>query len=163
MASISKGCSSCWKLLQTHSFYLCGVMAAQNQQYLQNGGKFFLIQGLHSSKTKGVVTPQNGWVTIFWCRLHVYSTLRLVATGAQTYTPRNRLQTCHVWLTLPSQNVQNSTPFHPHTWYWAVLFHSVPRLEQQSSPKVQFRNAWPAILWLPSWPHPLTSSLSLRR
>ena len=36
MFRISKGCSSCWKLLQTCSSYRCGVMAAQNWQYHQN-------------------------------------------------------------------------------------------------------------------------------
>ena len=53
----------------------------------------------------------------------------------------------HVWLTLASsvmssQSVQNPTPFHPNTWYWAVLFHSMPHLEQQNNPKVQSRNTW---------------------
>ena len=39
MVRISKGCSSCWKLLQTCSSYRCGVMAVQNWQYHQNHRK----------------------------------------------------------------------------------------------------------------------------
>ena len=35
-------------------------------------------------------------------------------------------------------------PFHPNTWYWAVLFHSATCLEQQSNPKVQSWNPWPS-------------------
>ena len=56
----------------------------------------------HSSKTKGDVTPTNGWLTIFklssliWCKLHVHSCLRSGATGAQTYTLRKRLRMCRV-------------------------------------------------------------------
>jgi len=74
--------------------------------------------------------------------LHAHSTLSLEATGAQTYTLPKHLQTCCVWLThasslvdMSSHSVQNPTLFHSNTWYWALFFHSVPHLKQQSSCK----------------------------
>ena len=82
------------------------------------------------------------WVEAVWMqryRLHAHSTLRLEATGTQTYPLRKHLQTCCVWLTLAStlvdmssRSVQNPTSFHSNTSYWALFSHSVPHLEQQS-------------------------------
>ena len=71
------------------------------------------------------------------------------------------LQTCSVWThscfqpgRMTSQNDQNPMPFHPNTCYWAILFRSVSRLEQQSSPKNTITKRM-AILWLLGWRHPL--------
>ena len=107
---------------------------------------------LHSSKTKGVVTPTNEWLPIskpsalIWCRLHVYSTSRLGATGTQTYTLRKCLQTCRLTCSCfqPGSHVitkcSESDTFPPKHLIWAVLFHSEPHLEQQSNRAAQKYN-----------------------
>jgi len=76
-------------------------MAAQNQQYLQNGGKLFNFKA-PPNQSRGLrdCKPSRLWgdnpFSFGAIRLHVYSTLRLGATGAQTYTIWKRLQTCRV-------------------------------------------------------------------
>ena len=57
MFRISKGCSSCWKLRQTLSWYGCGVMAAQNRPCKQDHRNRPSSRP-HSSKTKGGVNLQ---------------------------------------------------------------------------------------------------------
>ena len=106
---------------------------------------------LHSFKNKGVVTPTYGWLKIpkpsdfIWCMLHAYSTLHLGATRAQTHTLRKRLQNmpCLTYPCFqPGSHVitKCSESFQPKHLIWAVLFHSVPRLEQQSTSNIQSRN-----------------------
>ena len=122
---------------------------------------------LHSSKTKGVVNPTNDRLTIFkpsaliWCRLHVHSTLRLGATGTQTYTIWKHMQTCCVWLTLASSQV-----FSPNKTFriqclptqHLILSHAFPlcaSLGATEQPKSTISKCI-AILQIPGWPHTST-------
>ena len=91
--------------------------------------------------TSIVYSSRRVSVPVLLCLFTLQKCLSILQKCLQTCSVRTH--SCFQPGGMTSQNDQNPMPFHPNTCYWAILFYSVSRLEQQSSPKVQSRNTWP--------------------